>query len=72
MRLVVDKHNLNIRGVSSQFETISSNFDKARTLAKESKKAYNEGALREFDSQLRYLDSLGVAQTKKQLKRREL
>lgn len=33
MRLVVDRHNLNIGGLKDQFEAISSNFDKARTLA---------------------------------------
>ena len=50
MRLVIDRHNLKIGGLKDQFETISSNFDKARTLAAESNKAYNERAIKEFDN----------------------
>ncbi|TNV74046.1 hypothetical protein FGO68_gene7735 [Halteria grandinella] len=72
MRLVIDRHNLKIGGLKDQFETISSNFDKARTLAVESNKAYNEKAIKEFDTQLSFLEKIGVAQTRKQIKRREL
>jgi hypothetical protein len=58
--------------LKTQFDTISTNFDRARTLASESEKYYNEDTIKEFDSHLKYLESLGVSQTKKQIKRREL
>lgn len=61
MRLVIGRHNLKLGNLKGQFESISSNFDHARRLATESNKVYNEKAIREFDSQLSYLEKIGVA-----------
>jgi hypothetical protein len=33
---------------------------------------YNERVLKDFDTQLTFLDSLGVSQTRKNIKRKEL
>jgi hypothetical protein len=50
MHLVVEKHQLDIAGLKSQFDSISSNFDKARVLSSETRKIYNEKSIKELES----------------------
>ena len=72
MRLVIDRHNINIGDLQNRFETIAGAFDQDRNLSKESHKLYNERILSDLDKELDFLDKLGVSQTAEQLKTREL
>ena len=72
MRLVIDRHNINIGDLHNRFETIAGAFDQDRNHSKESHKLYNERILSDLDKELDFLDKLGVSQTAEQLKTREL
>jgi hypothetical protein len=63
MRLVIDRHNINIGDLHNRFETIAGAFDQDRNLSKESHKLYNERILSDLDKELDFLDKLGVSQT---------
>eukprot|EP00347_Sterkiella_histriomuscorum_P017474 403349224 len=69
-RVIESQHQT--QDLRKRFQDLSQNFDEARHLSKQSKSALDESLIKGFDNQLKYLEKLGVSQTKKQIQSKAL
>ena len=72
MKLVLQRYQLNIKGLKDKFDSISSNFDISRDQTKELKSGYNRESIHLFEKHMHHLQKVDPTHTKKDRKRREL